>query len=133
DVVGVRVDAERGVDGGGDVPGGVTLGCGIGAHAVGAAEHFAAADAGAGHDDRVGGGPVLAAGGGALGPGFQSDERGSAEFAHTDDERVVEQAAVVEVFQQGGEAEVEAREQAVLQRLENVVVCVPAVGVGVVG
>ena len=45
----------------------------------------------------------------------------------------LEQAALVEVFDQGGKALVEARQQAVLQGVENVVVRVPAVDVGVVG
>ena len=59
--------------------------------------------------------------------------RRPAELAHAHHQRRVQQAALLQVGQQRGEALIEPRQQPVFQGRENVVVGVPAVGVVVVG
>ncbi len=93
----------------------------------------AALDTRAGEGDGIDAGPVLAAGTRAGEFGLQSDARGAAEFAHADDERLLQKAALIQVFDEGREALVEPRQEAAFQGVEDVVVRVPAVGVGVVG
>src|ERR1051325_3457775 len=71
--------------------------------AVGLAVRLAAAHAGAGKGDGVAGAPVLA----AL---LRVDPRRAAELAHGDDERVVQKAAHVQVFEQRGVRLIERRQ-----------------------
>jgi hypothetical protein len=99
DVVGG--DVEEVVDGGGDVGGGVAAGGGVGALAVGGADDLADLGAAAGEEDRAGGAPVVAA-------AVFVDFGGTAELGEEDDERVVEEAALVEVVDEGGEGAVDA-------------------------
>src|SRR5205814_2158944 len=79
-----------------------------GSRAVGTAVDVAAADAGAGDDAGVAVGPVVTAVGAvAVAGGGDAAEGAAAEFADADDERLAEQAAVVEVGDEGGEAGIE--------------------------
>ena len=59
------------------------------------------------------------------------DRRGAAELAHGDDERGIEHAALVQIFQQSGERAIELRQQHFLHDVEIVAVCIvvkPALG-----
>ena len=78
-----------------------------------------AADAAAGHDHRLALRPVVAA-------GVLVDLRRAAEVAGPVDQRLVQQPAVLQVFEQGGERPVGVRQAAVLERGEVVLVRVPA-------
>ena len=62
--------------------------------------------------------------------GLLVDPGGPAELAHDDDQGLLEQPALVEVFNQSGEALVEHGEELVLQPLEVLRVGVPAVADG---
>src|SRR5262249_45013166 len=81
-------------------------------------------------------GPVVAAVGAEL--GGVRDARRAAELAHPDDERLIEQAALGKVLDQGGEDTVGVRQEAILETVEVVAMRVPAVarrvtdGLGVV-
>ena len=81
----------------------------------------ATADAGPGENGRVTLRPMLAA---AVGP---DDPRRAAEFADPDDQRFVEQAASIQVVEQGGETLVGRGHQAVLELIEIVAVRIPEV------
>lgn len=93
-------DAEGVVDGGGEVLGGLGVAGGVAAVFVGGADDRAAGDAAAGEEDALDEAPVVASG--ELGAGDLGDLGGAAEFAGHDDEGVVEEAAVVEVVEEGG-------------------------------
>ena len=83
-----RVDAQRVVDGGGQVFGADRRGGGEGGVAVGRAVHLPAADPAAGQHDRVARRPVVAA-------GIPVDLRRPAELAQAHDQGFVQQAALV--------------------------------------
>ena len=58
--------------------------------------------------------------------GRRVDFRSPSEIAEPDNERIIEHSAQTQVFEQGGETVVEAGEQAILQAVEVVRVCIPA-------
>ena len=89
------------------------------AELVGGADDLAGLDAAAAHAGHAGRRPVIAA-------GRRVDLRRPAEVAEPHDQRVVQQPAVVQVFQQGRVAAIEHRQLALLQALEVVLVRVPA-------
>ena len=91
-----------------------------------AADDAAPPDAAAGEEGRVAGVPVVAA-------GPVVDLRRAAELAHGDDQGRVQQAAVVQVVEQGREGPVEHPAVAVLHDLEVAVVHVPAAVARVLG
>src|SRR5205085_7485983 len=80
---------------------------------------LAALEGAAAEDHRPAAGPVVAA-------GVLVDARRPAELAHPQDDRVFPHAAVVEVFDQGAHAVVEARAIAGADAREDVSVHVPA-------
>src|SRR5262249_35005143 len=77
-----------------------TLGGGV-ADLVGAAVARAALDPGAGHPDREAARAVVAAGVGRVAAGRELRDRQPTELAAPDDQRVLEQAALLEVREQG--------------------------------
>jgi hypothetical protein len=92
---------------------------GVGSDFVTGAVKGAAANASPGYESGVTERPVFP-------PGIARSDLGSAaEFAGPNDESLAEQAAGVEVFQQGGCALVGRRHEAVLQAAEVIAVGVP--------
>src|SRR5687767_13710440 len=89
------VDAEGVVEGGDDVFGGDGIGGGMGGEPVLRAEDLSPPDAAAGHDQAEATGPVVAA-------AILVEPGGPPELPHHDHEGLVEQAAEVEVFHEGG-------------------------------
>src|SRR5262245_3468314 len=77
-------------------------------------------DAGAGEHDGVAACPVATA-------AFSLDERGPAELSHADNEGLVEEAAVLQVVEQGGEGPVQRGREG-RQALAVAIVQVPAAG-----
>ncbi len=92
----------------------------IGGPAFGGTKNGAATHSGSGQDGRVAMRPVLTA-------AAADDPRRAAEFADPDDERLIEHAATVEVFEQRREPLVGRGHQAVLELIEVVAVGVPEV------
>lgn len=90
------IDAEEMEHGGGEVIGSDEVFGGIGGVLIGGAEGESAFHPAAGEEDGVAVGPVIAA-------DVSVDARGAAEFAHPEDEGGVEQAAFVEIREQGGQ------------------------------
>ena len=106
----------------------------IGGVPVAGAVDGAGGHAAAGEHHGVAVRPVVAAP--LVGPraaGDLADLGGPAELAHRDDERLVEQAPVVEVGQQGRETAVEHRQDRLLQEREVLAVRVPALVVAGAG
>lgn len=103
---------------------------GIGTHAIGGAIDETGANARSGEDDRVDTSPVFSSGRFAGETFFQGDAGSAAEFSHADDEGGFQETALLQVFEQGGEAEVEAGHEVVFHGGEDVVVSVPAVEIG---
>ena len=118
DQLGLGVEAEPPVDRGGQVGGGDRVGGGVGAVAVAGAVDVAPLDAAAGEHGRVAVGPVVAA-------GVAVDPGRPAELAERDDQGRVEQAAGVEVLDQGRQAPVGDRQQVVAVLVEDLEVGVP--------
>src|ERR1700722_5587246 len=109
--LGVEVDFEVAEDGGGDVGWDYAAVLQIGSFVVGAADDLAVRQSAAGDNDRHAVRPMRAAAcGGDLGR--------AAEFAHHQDQRAVEEAAALEVGDEGVQAAVDAGEQG-LQALEE--------------
>lgn len=114
----VRIESEAGEDGGGEVSGGDGIGVGVGSDLVAGAPSLAPLDPAAGEDDAVAVGPVVASAGGV-------DARGATEFAHSDDEGTVEEAALVKVFQEGGVGLIGGGDEIVGHAWEDIGVAVP--------
>src|SRR5437867_1188447 len=74
------------------------------AFAIGGADDAAAPEAAAGRQDELGVIPVIAARVGA-----RATLRFAAHLAQREDDRGIEQAALIEIFEQGGESDVEHR------------------------
>ena len=127
--VGVRVEAERPEDRGGEIAGAVRVGGGVFAEAVAFAVDESAFHAGSGEGDRVALWPVVSAAGADVVDDrvWAADLWLATELAAPDDQRVGEQAALVEVFDESGEALVFGRQQRLLQAIEIIDVRVPAV------
>ena len=123
---GVVGDAHRLVDGGGDVLGGDGVFDRVGGVLITGPVDVAGGHAAAGEEGGVAVGPVVPAV--AVGAGVRgdlADLRGAAELSHGDDEGVFEQAPVVQVFNEGGEREVEHGEERLLEQGEVLAVGVP--------
>ncbi len=116
-------NAEGGVDGGGEVLGGLGVAGGVAAVFVGGADDGAAGDAAAGEEDGLHGAPVVAAG--EFGAGDGGDFRGASEFAGHDDEGGIEETAVVKVVEEGRDRAVHRGEEEVLEVGEGGFVGVP--------
>src|SRR5262249_14266395 len=95
---------------------------GVGGRGVGGAVHLPAAYAGAGQKRRLAEAPVVAA-------GVLVQLRRPPELATPDDERLVEEAAAMQVVERGRQAAVEVRQRVVLQTVEAVLVRVPVLQV----
>ena len=91
-----EVDAKVGEDRGGEVLRGNLAVQDRVALAIGGADDLTVTEAAAGENQRHHVGPVVAA-------GVAVDDGGAAEFAHHQDQRLVEQSALFEVLNQGGE------------------------------
>ena len=90
---------------------------------VGRAEDGASGDAASGEPDALHRTPVIAAGQGNTPQG--RDLRGSAEFPCHDHEGVVEDPALLQIIEQGGDGAVGGREKVVAQIREDRLVIVP--------
>lgn len=104
-------DAHRVIDRFGDVSRTHWGRVGVGCVFVGAAEDASALDAASGHEDAHAGGPVVASGSGLSSGAGIADEGFTAHFARDEDEGLVEEVAVGEVFEEGGEGAVELGEE----------------------
>ena len=107
--------AHRVVDGFGHVGGAYGGGVGVGGVFVGAAEDASALDAASGHEDAHAGGPVVASGSGLSSGAGVADEGFAAHFARDEHEGLVEEVAVGQVFEEGGEGAVELGEEVFAQ------------------
>ncbi len=102
------VDAEYMEDGRGEVMGSQRVARGVSADAIACAEHLAAGNARAGQRKAKHMAPVIA-------PPHAVDARRPAEFADRDDQRLLQQTAVLQVIQERREGDVELRAEHVLQ------------------
>ncbi len=114
----LRIDAQHAVDRRGHVGRADWLGRHLGSLFVGRADQLAPLHAGAGEQQRRGLLPVVAA-------GVFVDLRRAAEFAETDDERILQQSAGRHVFDQRRKTLIELG-QLLVQVFENLGVMVPA-------
>src|SRR5262245_8919641 len=90
----------------------------IGACLVGTADDLPAANAAAGQYHREAIWPVIAA-------GLIVDDRRAAEISHPDDERRIEQTALLEVVEQSDVRLFHRRDKAVFQPIEVILVRIP--------
>lgn len=97
------VDAQLGVERGGEILRSADLVRGVVAAGIGGADHVPTGHAGPGEEDGHGPGPVVAS-------GVLVDLRSPAEFPESDHQGPVEQAAVVEVGEEGSDTLIEAFE-----------------------
>src|SRR5262249_8803033 len=129
---GCGFDADAVVDGRQDIGGVDRVFQRGGGGAVAAAKDEAAANAGAGHDRGVAIRPVVTALVVVAGAGgADAAERASAEFAYSHHQRLVQQAAVVQVRDQGGQARIEHGGRLVAHPLGQADVHVPGMVIGV--
>ncbi len=112
------IDAEQVINGGRQIVRAHRVRRRIGAVLVAGAEDLAAGDAGAGQREAEHGTPVIA-------PSLTVDPRRSAELADGDNQRLMQQTALLQVLQQGGEADVELGAEHVLKPLGVLGVRVP--------
>ena len=95
---------------------------------VGFADDLAAFDARAGHQHAHAGRPVIATGTEGATAAAVAHFRHATHLAGDEHERFIEQSARGKVFEEGGEAAVELRQEVVAQAVEVVAVRVPATG-----
>ena len=127
----MRIDAQRGEHRRGDIPRTVGLRARIRASGVGFPDHGSTLDTSAGHGDGINRTPVFSARSCSGKVSLESHQWCSTKFAHADDECVFEHSLFIEIFNQRRKALIESRQQIVLQALENIVVIVPPVEIGV--
>src|SRR3954470_8109439 len=97
---------------------------------IGLAIDGTAADAGASNEAGVAIGPVVAAiGRVAVARGADAETWGTTEFPNGDDKSVLEHAALVEVFEKGGDAAIKFGAVQIPQRTEISGVGIPRVGI----
>ena len=97
---------------------------------IGLSVNRARSDARAGQHHRIARRPVLAARRTPTRRLLDRHQRRTPELAHAHHQRLLQQTALVHVFEQCRERSIEARQQVVLHVLEDVVVRVPAVVIG---
>ena len=123
------VDAHLAIDRLGNVGGRDRLIGRIFGSAIAAAIRLAAANSAAGHHDTLAMRPMVAAAPFDAAATPVADLGGSAHLARDQQQRLIQQAALAQVFNQGRKAAVESRQQMIAKTVEIVGVRVPAASI----